>query len=500
MMTLVGGGIVMDFKNGTVLQSGKYLIQQVLGQSPLSLTLQASTTPSRVVILKTLNPKLLSHRQYSSAKQQFTESVNRLAQCQHPALVQFIELFEEQGLPFAVMDSMAGKSLADIVNAQGVLPIELAIRYVQQVGAALEALHRQGLIHQNVSPRNILQPAGANIVVLVNVTFVSAGTLAEPARSHLPSAGTYAAIEQYQSAVTATPASDVYGLAGTLYFLLTQNPPIVAPLRHQTALMAPRQFNSRISAALETAILQGLEMNPKARPALSEWLASLTAASAVPVSLVHPLVPPPHPTSLPEPSPNLGSGSPVKPVQASSVSRPSSSSQPSMLSVPSKRFSGAIFTTVAIAAAIGIGTGLALRLAATTTGSGTSFFNSRQSFPTLDNWPGESLPIQPPEILPPAPASVQTPRVERAIAPPAVPPAVPPAAPEVIPTLPEAAPVVPAPDPPAAVMEPVAPPPAAPAPVAPPESSAPPAPSAPVPEPAPPPPVNQSVSPAGSSN
>jgi len=168
-----------------------------------------------------------------------------------------------------------------------------------------------------------------------------------------------------------------------------------------------------------------------------------------------------------------------------------------MTSFSSKRFSSLFVTTAAIGASIGIGTGLALRLAATTTGPGASFFHSEQSFPTLNGWPGEVIPIQPPPIAPssrdsnstiisPEPIQIERPQVA-----PVNPPM-----PEAVEPVPEVAPASPTPVPPPAVVEP--------SPLAPPPTVIAPEPAAPslptVPEPLPPPATNQPAAPPPAAN
>lgn len=497
---LDGVRVVMEFTVGNGLRGGKYVICRVLEQAHLGVMLEAKGGQSRPVIIQTLNPKLRTTETYSLMQQQFKGQIQRFSQCQHPALVQLIEAFEEYDLPFAVLDRTVGRSLVEVVRANGVLPIQVALRIMQQVGSALDVLHRHGLIHQTVSPHHIMQPVGADIAVLVNVRLFAALRVEGGGRSRSALMPEYAAIEQYQPHIALTPQTDLYALAGTLYFLLTGYPPVSAPMRSQTAIVPPRQLNPQITATLEAAMLQGLAMNPQARPTtLSEWLSGLMVAAPAAAPHSSPAArsvnvapaQPPVAHSAPQPD---------EPVAASAAKPPKSLNplspnplQP-MISVPSKRFSGAVFTTTAIAVAIGIGTGLALRLAATTTGSGPSFFHSIQSFPEIENWPGESLPIQPPPVAPaPLPPVRSTYSEPVPMQPVEAAPEVPPPASEVMPPLPEEAPIVPSPPPAPAVIEPAVPPPAAapnaiapePNPVAPP----------PLPEPAPPPPVSQPAPP-----
>jgi len=412
----------MDLTAGKELQNGKYLINHVLHQGRFGITLQGTLTQSqRPVILKTLNPHLQASAQFLQLKQQFNEQVHYFKRCQHPGLEQLLDTFEADDLPFAVVDYTVGQSLAELIKTSGVLPEEAAIRYIQQVGSALTVLHQQGLIHRNVSPSAIICPGSSEITVLVNVELVP--PFAEPGQTMTPMAGAYAAIEQYHTHHSLSPATDIYSLAGTLYFLLTGHAPIAAPLRHQSPLIAPRQLRPYLSTTVETAIIQGLELNPKKRPAeLAAWLSLLTMSEASPMAPAISMAA--HSNSQVDCNPQrlpVANGRVAYSPQPDQVKVSDFSSQPQypapmLSSSPSKRFSRALITTIATAGAIGVGTGLALRFAVTTTGPGTSIFHSEQAFPPLDNWPGEVVPTNPPSAYsaPPAPVVRQeSPSVER---------------------------------------------------------------------------------------
>ena len=430
----------MNLAAGTSLQNGKYLINHVLSQRGLGITFQGTQVETnRPVVVKTLKPDLPA--QSLTIRQRFHEQIKRFAQCSHPALVHLVDSFEEFGVPFAVMDFTLGQSLEETVQCHGSLAEAIAVKYIEQVGSALANLHQHGVIHCDVRPKNIIRPAGSDIVVLVNLGLTDPSCLKMGERDLSPLAGSYAAFEQYHPDLPITPATDVYLLAGTLYFLLTGRTPIAAPNRKQEQLPAPRQWVPSIRPQTEAAILQGLELDSAKRPAsVMEWLACLQTAHALP-----------HPANLsqPEVAPkkdgNTGatvanhareqsvaqgniqpqSASAARSVAQSSVMRQASpnasgktySSSPtvatsipshkstilnphhsSMTTLASKRFSNLLITVSAIAAAMGIGGGLALRVATTATGSGSSFFHSEQAFPKLDGWPGEVSPVDPPNV------------------------------------------------------------------------------------------------------
>ncbi|MBL1174548.1 serine/threonine protein kinase [Pantanalinema sp. GBBB05] len=424
----------MPLTAGTPLQNGKYVIEQILGQSGLSMTLRVTQTRlNQPAIIKTLQPDLKLPIAITHLKQRFVEEAQRFAQCQHPGLVRIQDCFEEVNLPFVVMDYTPGHTLAEIVQVRGALPEELAIRVMRQVGAALTALHRQGLVHRHVTPHNIIHPPGSDVVVLVNLGLAHPSVLGVPDGIVLPPAGAYAAIEQYHAHSAMTAATDIYSLAATLYFLVTGQAPIGATDRKQTALVSPRQVQPAISAALEAAILNGMAMVASDRPqTIAAWLASLTGHEVL-LPLIHAThngqgAPtstgvPAHPeSSSPSMNSHLGhhrdamNGSHPNSVHSSptplsstvvnpSVNQPTAitdhpargnptRSSPSGRS-SSRRFLSKVIAISAITASAGLGLGLVLRLAGAKT-PGSTFFHTEQAFPSIGEWPLSATPVTEP--------------------------------------------------------------------------------------------------------
>ncbi|MBD2035064.1 protein kinase [Leptolyngbya sp. FACHB-321] len=398
MVTIVEVVMPMNLTAGTPLQDGKYVLNNLLGQSAWGITFKATQTRlNQAVVLKTLRSQ--PEMDIAPLRQPFLEEVRRFTQCQHPGLVRVLDSFTEAGLPFAVMDYVAGQTLAELVRSQKPLPEAQAVQYIRQASSALSVIHRHGLLHRDVKPENLVRPTGAAFVVLVGFSITPGAVPVEINRADSQLANPYAAIE-LQQAKALTAAADIYALAATLYFLVTQHEPIAASHRQQTPLVTPRQLQPQLSTAIEHAILSGMAVNVQERPqTIADWLALLPDSNRLPaaqgvngagklpaaINLPHTAngsgrtTAPPAPPALANPT---HATAPVPPVPMST---------PSFVPAPKSRLPKALGVTAAIAIAGGFGLGLVLRFSAIN-GIGPTLFQTTQDFPPVQNWPLQATP------------------------------------------------------------------------------------------------------------
>ncbi|KPQ39486.1 MAG: serine/threonine protein kinase [Phormidium sp.] len=269
----------MNVRAGTLLNNGKYAIEATLGQGYFGATYRATHGQLwQPVILKSLGDSLLSHPNRNEFARQFVEQARQLARCQQANVPRVLDLFEEHGQPFLVLDYICGTSLRELVEGQGRRSPQEALTYLQQLATAVETLHHQGLLHRDLKPEHGLQVSGSDRLVLIEVGLTrDLTTGAGQTYSGLLSPG-YAAPEQYSGA-TSSPATDVYSLAATGYYLLTGQPPASAPLRDRVPL-SPLSDGSPLADALEEAIFRGLDLNPETRPAtIRDWCTWLPDAT-----------------------------------------------------------------------------------------------------------------------------------------------------------------------------------------------------------------------------
>ncbi len=264
---------------GATLQGGKYRLDELLNQGGFGVTYRAThTLLHQAVVIKTLNASLHNQKDFDQLQERFITEARCLAKFQHANIVRVIDFFGEQGLPFIVMDYIPGQTLAELAD-RNPLSEPQAIHYIRQVGAALQLIHEQGLLHRDVKPENIILREGTDSVVLIDFGIARAFTpgVAET-NTGLLSAG-YAPIEQYLPRHSWTPATDIYALAATLYALLAGKPPVASALRDRVPLEDLRQLNPQVSPGVQEAILRGMAMESSQRPqTIASWLALLTPA------------------------------------------------------------------------------------------------------------------------------------------------------------------------------------------------------------------------------
>jgi serine/threonine-protein kinase len=275
----------MNSRTGTSLQNGKYTLTEELGRGGFGITFKAvHHYLNQVVVIKTLNEALQNGsagggRGAHTAEEfqrKFRDEARRLALCVHPNIVRVSDFFIEDGTSYMVMDYIPGHTLEELVFPNHPLPEAIAIHYIRQIGAALQVVHRNGLLHRDIKPQNIILRDGTQEVVLIDFGIAREFTPGSmQTHTSMISSG-YAPIEQYLAQERRSPATDVYGLAATLYALVTAEVPVASVLRQHQPMPEPRHLQRRLSPATNQAILRGMALDAQQRPAtIDAWLALL---------------------------------------------------------------------------------------------------------------------------------------------------------------------------------------------------------------------------------
>mgnify|MGYP002777020401 CR=1 FL=1 len=270
---------------GTTLQGGKYTLDHEIGRGGFGITFKATHHYlHQVVVIKTLNEKLRQHPDFAKFEKQFQDEARRLATCVHPNIVRVSDFFVEAALPYMVMEYIPGETLGEAYVMPGVPLCEAtAIHYICQIGAALEVVHKNGLLHRDIKPDNIILRRDTQSVVLIDFGIAREfNSGVRQTHTGMVSEG-YSPIEQYLSQAARSPATDIYGLAATLYTLLTAQVPIPALLRDREKMPSPRELQPHLSAAVNQAVMRGMAVDARFRPStVAEWLKLLPVSGAIP--------------------------------------------------------------------------------------------------------------------------------------------------------------------------------------------------------------------------
>ncbi len=288
-LKLLTDEVVTIWKSGYQLQNGKYTIENDIAQGGFGITYLARDENNQPVVIKTLNESVQRRPDFAKLQQDFLNEAVKLAKCNHSHVVKVKEVFPEGQLWCMAMEYIEGEHLADRVQRLGVLSEAEALGYIQQIGEALTVVHQNGLLHRDVKPANIIVRYHKREAVLIDFG-IAREFMPDLTQIHTPYLShCFAPIEQYQTVAPRGAYTDVYALAATLYFLLTNRLPTIAPNRATgTVLESPQQINSSISDRVNQAILKGMELEPENRQqTMQEWLELLKEPPVIVVAPIN---------------------------------------------------------------------------------------------------------------------------------------------------------------------------------------------------------------------
>ena len=231
----------------STLQGGKYRIIKKLGQGGFGITYLAENTllegkvaikefffkeycerddsTSRVTIPTSGNREIVER-----FKQKFIKEAKTIFRLNHPNIVRILDVFEENGTAYYVMEYIEGESLSDMVTRRGAIPFAEAIGYVKAAAEALMYIHSKKINHLDIKPGNLMKRNDDGEIVLIDFGVAKQYDLATSQGTTTTPVGIscgYSPTEQYRKngVQTFSPQSDVYSLAATLFKLLTGNTP-----------------------------------------------------------------------------------------------------------------------------------------------------------------------------------------------------------------------------------------------------------------------------------
>ncbi|WP_235018905.1 serine/threonine protein kinase [Tolypothrix sp. NIES-4075] len=289
--------LICKLQNKKIFNNGRYISQKELGHGGFGITylVKDKNEENKLSVIKTI--KILFFLEKKVKQEDINKLIDnfkreaQILQSLHPNknIVKFVNIFEQKQkidgkseliLPHIVMEYVEGKTLTQLLeDNKSPLREENALRYIKEICGALTIIHKSGILHRDITPNNIMVRENTNEAVLIDFG-LARDFIPEIPQSQTAFTGTegYAPPEQLARKATRGSYTDIFGLAATLYYLLTERQPPSVQFRRENedTLIEPKKINHNISDRVNDFILWGMELESSKRPRkVEDWLAFL---------------------------------------------------------------------------------------------------------------------------------------------------------------------------------------------------------------------------------
>jgi serine/threonine-protein kinase len=266
--------------------AGRYELEREIGRGGMATVyLARDVRHHRPVAVKVMSPEL------QQAPERFLAEIRTAANLQHPNILPLFDSGEADGLLFYTMPFVEGGVTLEDRLQDGPLSVEESLRVVREIGEGLAHAHKQGLIHRDVKPSNVLYSSGHALLADFGLArAVQRGeTPGLTKTGHYVGSPQYMAPEQAFGTAEVDARSDLYSLACVLYEMLTGKP----PFQGDTALAvlsahafdevpAASTIRSEIPASVDSVVARAMAKDPTQRfSSVQEFLDALDAGVEV---------------------------------------------------------------------------------------------------------------------------------------------------------------------------------------------------------------------------
>ncbi|MBI4294241.1 MAG: protein kinase [Betaproteobacteria bacterium] len=253
------------------LQVGKYDIQKLLGAGATGTVYLATDTFSgNEVALKTIEPEVFHDPEFGTVyRAQFLNEASLAGKLRHPHIVAILDAVVQEDSGYIAMEFVTGGDLSKYVRAPNLLPVADVIQIGFKCCGALDYAFREGVVHRDVKPANIMVADGTDVKIsdfgaalLRKMHVVQTAAMGSPY---------YMSPEQIEER-DLTHHADMYSLGVVLYELLTGQRPfeadsldmLVQKILHQDPA-APSSLRKELPKQIDRVILQALGKAPEQR-------------------------------------------------------------------------------------------------------------------------------------------------------------------------------------------------------------------------------------------
>ena len=269
----------------TMLDHGKYRVKKVLGQGGFGITYLATDLGlDKLRAVKEFFPKDYCERHETTNqvslgttnaagfvnrfKAKFIKEARNLANLdQHHGIIKIHTVFEDNNTAYYVMDYIEGESLSSMVKRSGPVPLDRAVKYITEVGEALEYVHKHRINHLDVKPANIMIRKKDDKPILIDFGLAKQYDSDGWQTSTTPTGVShgFAPFEQYRAGGVNefSPQTDVYSLAATLYYIVSGQIPPHATDLIENELTFPAGFPEALKEQIRNAMSSKRQNRPE---------------------------------------------------------------------------------------------------------------------------------------------------------------------------------------------------------------------------------------------
>ena len=250
------------------LFAGRYRVTRKLGGGGMAdVYLAEDQELGRRVAVKILHQRYANDEQFV---ERFRREATHAAGLSHPNIVSIFDRGEADGSYFIVMEYVEGKTLKELIRGRGPCPIPVAIAYTRQILSGLRYAHRNGVVHRDIKPHNVIvDPEG--VVKVTDFGIARAGASQMTEEGAIIGTAQYLSPEQARGAPV-DQTSDLYSTGIVLYELLTAevpfsgDTPVEIAMKHLSEIPdPPSELRAEVPDDLDNVVLRALSKEPADR-------------------------------------------------------------------------------------------------------------------------------------------------------------------------------------------------------------------------------------------